>query len=256
MDIQVKVEGIGQVIAKEDSSLLDLSKEIYKDKYKKYLGARIDNQIYNLYKKVEDGMEIRFLDNRDVDGYRIYTKTISAIFIMACKELYPEAQVNIEHFIGPGLYVKLHRPYSLRFKQLQEIEKKMWEIIRADYEIERTVFSKEEAIEIFEKYGYQDKVRLFRTISKKEVSIYTIGSHVDSFHGYLAPSTGYIDEFRLKYYYPGALILFPSKKNNYDINNFVEQKKLAQVFEESSRWLDILDLAYVGSLNEKIQRGK
>lgn len=256
MDIQVKVEGIGQVIAKEDSSLLDLSKEIYKDKYKKYLGARIDNQIYNLYKKVEDGMEIRFLDNRDVDGYRIYTKTISAIFIMACKELYPEAQVNIEHFIGPGLYVKLHRPYSLRFKQLQEIEKKMWEIIRADYEIERTVFSKEEAIEIFEKYGYQDKVRLFRTIAKKEVSIYTIGSHVDSFHGYLAPSTGYIDEFRLKYYYPGALILFPSKKNNYDINNFVEQKKLAQVFEESSRWLDILDLAYVGSLNEKIQRGE
>ena len=256
MDIQVKVEGIGQVIAKEDSSLLDLSKEIYKDKYKKYLGARIDNQIYNLYKKVEDGMEIRYLDNRDVDGYRIYTKTISAIFIMACKELYPEAQVNIEHFIGPGLYVKLHRPYSLRFKQLQEIEKKMWEIIRADYEIERTVFSKEEAIEIFEKYGYQDKVRLFRTIAKKEVSIYTIGSHVDSFHGYLAPSTGYIDEFRLKYYYPGALILFPSKKNNYDINNFVEQKKLAQVFEESSRWLDILDLAYVGSLNEKIQRGE
>ncbi|MGI6382064.1 MAG: nucleoside kinase [Tissierellaceae bacterium] len=256
MDIQVKVEGIGQVIAKEDSSLLDLSKEIYKDKYKKYLGARIDNQIYNLYKKVEDGMEIRYLDNRDVDGYRIYTKTISAIFIMACKELYPEAQVNIEHFIGPGLYVKLHRPYSLRFKQLQEIEKKMWEIIRADYEIERTVFSKEEAIEIFEKYGYQDKVRLFRTIDKKEVSIYTIGSHVDSFHGYLAPSTGYIDEFRLKYYYPGALILFPSKKNNYDINNFVEQKKLAQVFEESSRWLDILDLAYVGSLNEKIQRGE
>ena len=132
----------------------------------------------------------------------------------------------------------------------------MWEIIRADYEIERTVFSKEEAIEIFEKYGYQDKVRLFRTIAKKEVSIYTIGSHVDSFHGYLAPSTGYIDEFRLKYYYPGALILFPSKKNNYDINNFVEQKKLAQVFEESSRWLDILDLAYVGSLNEKIQRGE
>ena len=113
MDIQVKVEGIGQVIAKEDSSLLDLSKEIYKDKYKKYLGARIDNQIYNLYKKVEDGMEIRFLDNRDVDGYRIYTRTISAIFIMACKELYPEAQVNIEHFIGPGLYVSYIGPIPL-----------------------------------------------------------------------------------------------------------------------------------------------
>lgn len=252
----VSVVGYGDVNLDEDTSLIELSKIVYKDDHKKYLGARIDNQIFNLNTIVKNDMEIEFLDNRDVDGYRIYSKTISAIFIMACKELYPEVRVNIEHFLGPGLYVELEKPYSIRFTQLKEIEKKMWEIIKQDYEIERKEFNKADAIEIFKENNYSDKVRLFSSIDKKHISIYTINNHIDSFHGYLAPSTGYIDEFKLKYYYPGALILFPSKKNNYNINDFVEQKKLAQILEESSRWLDILDLAHVGALNEKIQSGE
>lgn len=256
MKLKAEVIGIGEITVEKGSSLLNLSKELYKDDYKKYLGARINNQIYNLHKDIEEGMKIKFLDNRDVDGYRIYTKTISAIFIMACKELYPEAKVNIEHFLGPGLYVQLNKPHSIRFTQLREIEEKMWEIINEDYEIKREDYEKQEAIEMFRKEGYVDKVRLFNSIDKEKVSIYTINKHIDSFHGYLAPSTGYISEFKLKYYYPGAIILFPSKKNNYDTDNFVEEKKLAKVFEESSQWLDILDLAHVGSLNEKVKSGE
>lgn len=256
MKLKAEVIGIGEITVEKGSSLLNLSKELYKDDYKKYLGARINNQIYNLHKDIEEGMKIKFLDNRDVDGYRIYTKTISAIFIMACKELYPEAKVNIEHFLGPGLYVQLNKPHSIRFTQLREIEEKMWEIINEDYEIKREDYEKQVAIEMFRKEGYVDKVRLFNSIDKEKVSIYTINKHIDSFHGYLAPSTGYISEFKLKYYYPGAIILFPSKKNNYDTDNFVEEKKLAKVFEESSQWLDILDLAHVGSLNEKVKSGE
>lgn len=256
MKIKVNVVGLGEVQVDKGTSLLQLSKEIYKDQYKKYLGARINNQIYNLNKTIEEEIEIRFLDNRDVDGYRIYTKTISAVFIMACKELYPEATVKINHFIGPGLYVELDKEEGIRFTQLQEIEKKMKEIVEKDYDIVRIRHPKEEALKTFEKHGYTDKIRLFSSIDKKEVSIYKINDHIDSYHGYLAPSTGYVAEFKLKYYYPGALILFPSKKNNYNMDNFVEQKKLGKIFEESSRWLDILDLAYVGSLNEKVHNGE
>ena len=256
MEVQVRVLGVGDVKVTENMNLLELSKKIYKDDFKRYLGARINNQIYNLNTIIEDKMEIEFLDNKDVDGYRIYTKTISAIFIMACKELFPDVKVRIEHFLGPGLYVKLDKPYSIRFTELKEIEKKMWEIIKEDYVIERKRFIKSEAIKIFGEHGYVDKIRLFNSIDKESVSLYRICNHIDSFHGYLAPSTGYISEFKLKYYYPGAIILFPSKKNNYNMNHFVEQKKLAQVFEESSKWLDILDLAHVGSLNEKIHSGQ
>lgn len=256
MKIKVYVIGTGEVLIEENSSLEDLSKEIFKDSHKKYLGARINNEVFNLSKPVQDGMKIKFLDNRDVDGYRIYTKTISAIFIMACKELYPNAKVNIEHFLGPGLYADLGKTHSISFSNLEKIKKRMWEIIDSDYKIERKDYNKNDAIQIFKECGYDDKVRLFNSIEKGKVSVYRINNHIDFFHGYLAPSTGYISEFKLKYYYPGVLILFPSKKNNFNQNEFEEPKKLAKIFNEASTWLDILDLAYVGSLNEKINRGE
>lgn len=249
--LNVKVEGFGGLTVQDKTTLWDLSKMIYKDKYKRYLGARINNEIYNLSKKIENGMDISFLDNKDVDGYRIYTKTISAVFIMACKVLFPNTVVRIEHFLGPGLYAELEEKHSMSFRQVKEIENKMREIIESDYLIERKEYPKKDAIEIFNSYGYEDKVRLFNSIDRENVHIYRIGNHIDSFHGFLSPSTGYIDNFRLKYYYPGVIMLFPSKKNNYDMDNFKEQKKLAKIFGEANRWADILDLGYVGSLNEK-----
>lgn len=256
MAINVKVIGIGDVSVEDNSILLDLSKQVFGEDYKKYLGARINNQIYQLRKHVREGMEILFLDNKDVDGYRIYTKTISAIFIMACKELYKDANVTIEHFIGSGLYAELEHNRTITFSKTEEIENKMLEIISKDYEILRDDYTSEEAIKIFKEHGYEDKVRLFKSIEKEKVTIYKINDHIDSFHGYLAPSTGYVSQFKLKYYYPGVIMLFPSKKNEYDMNNFKEQKKLAKVFKEANNWLDILDLAYIGSLNDKTNKGE
>lgn len=255
MNINVQVVGAGPYTIQEGSTLLDLSKLVYGKEYKKYLGARINNEIYNLKKQAKDGMEINFLDNRDVDGYRIYTKTISAVFIMACKELYKDANVSIEHFLGPGLYAELEHNRTITFSKTEEIEKKMHEIVNKDYDIERFDYPKEEALKLFKKEGYEDKIRLLKSIDKKTVQIYKINDHIDSFHGYLAPSTGFVDEFKLKYYYPGVIMLFPSRKNEYDINNFKEQKKLAKVFKEANNWLEILDLAYIGSLNEKTNSG-
>ena len=128
----------------------------------------------------------------------------------------------------------------------------MRQIIELDYTIERTKYGREEAISIFEEIGYVDKVRLYNSIDREKFHIYKINQYIDAFHGYLAPSTGYVKMFQLKYYYPGVIILFPSKKNNYDMTDFTEQKKLAKIFKESNDWAEILDLSYVSSLNEKV----
>lgn len=253
--LNVYVDGYGDYSIKKGSNLLQLSKEIYGQSYKKYLGARINNEIYNLNKYVQADMKIKFLDVKDNDGDRIYTKTISAVFIMACKELYENIEVSIENFLGPGLYAEFEHNRNISFSKVKEIENKMREIIEKDYKIERVECSKEEAIKLFNEAGYEDKVRLLKSIDNEKASVYKINGHIDSFHGYLAPSTGFVKNFKLKYYYPGVIILFPRRNNDYDMNNFKEQKKLAKIFKESNDWLEIMDLAYIGSLNEKINRG-
>ena len=255
-DINVFVEEYGKLVVKEGSTLLQVATEVFKEDAKKYLGARIENEIFPLFKTVQEEQYIKFLTNRDVDGYRIYTKTISAVFIMACKELFPDKDAIIYHFLGPGLYAELDGKHNISFKETQEIEIKMNEIIQMDLPIIRKEYSREEAVKLFTDYGYFDKVRLINTLDREEFSIYNIGTHIDSFHGYLAPSTGYVSEFKLKYYYPGVIILFPSRKNNYNMEKFKDQKKLSKIFKESNTWSNILDMSNIGSLNEKINNNK
>ena len=256
MKVEINVLEFNRLEVEKGLSLFEISKLVFKENYKRYLGARIENRIYNLEKTIEENTSIEFLDNKDIDGYRIYTRTISAVFIMACKELYPQTKVSIEYFLGPGLYGKLGQGYPIDFNNLKEIEEKMREIIDKDYKIERIEYKRADALNIFRENGYADKLRLFEFIDKEWISIYKINGHYDSFHGYLAHSTGYVKDFKLKYYYPGVIILFPSKKNNYKLDDFKEQKQLARMFEDTSKWLDILDLSYVGSLNEKVKAGK
>ena len=151
MELKVFVEGVGELLVEEGAKLKDVSKKAFGSNYKRYLGAKIRNEVFNLNKQVDNHMYIKFLDITDVDGYRIYTKTISAVFIMACKELFPERVVRIEHFIGEGLYVEFEGDYSVTFKDIERIEEKMKEIVAKDYPITRKKVAKEEALELFKR---------------------------------------------------------------------------------------------------------
>lgn len=126
--IRVNVEGKGEFTVEKGSTLEDLSKMAFGKEYKKYLGARINNQIYHLQKSVKEGMNIRFLSIRDDDGNRIYARTISAVFIMACESLFPQCTVKIEHSIGEGIYAELEGGKSISFSEIRMIKEKMEEI--------------------------------------------------------------------------------------------------------------------------------
>lgn len=253
--IKVYVEGIGEVYAQKDTTLKELSKEVYGKDYKRYLGARINNEIYHMRKKVQEDMYIKFLDSSDKDGHRIYIRTISAVFIMACKEIFPDCTAKIEHSLGKGLYAELEKDKSINFSEIELIKSKMKEIVQRDIPIIREKVPYEEGMTLFQEHGHEDKIRLYNTLDREKIQIYRIGDHVDGFYGYLAPSTGYVDVFDLKYYYPGVIILFPTRKSQNKLPEFKEQKKLGKVFKQATEWADILDLAYVGSLNEKIYNG-
>lgn len=254
--MKVHVEGIGEVQVNQGSRLKEIAREAYKDEYRKYLGAKINNEVFNLNTFAREGESIEFFDIRDKDGYRIYTKTISAVFIMACKRLYPERRVQVQSFLGKGLYVEFEGDHSIDFRSIEKIKEEMKTIIEKDYDIYRELVPKDEAIALFQANNYEDKIRLIETLKREETHVYHIGEHVDTFHGFLAPSTSFVEVFDLKYYYPGALIVFPTSKSNYQLPKFKELNKLAKVFKEANEWGDIMDLAYIGSLNEKVLNGE
>ena len=238
-----------------EESLYEIIKRMFPD-YKKYLGARVANEVKSLYYRPTEGAEIQLIDITDPDGYRIYSKTLSLVFIMATKELFPESNAKIEHALGSGLYATFDDQRPFTFDDLKIITSKMEEIIDSDYPIIRDDIDSNIAYSLFEKFGYQDKIKLFKSLGKDRIDIYNINGHIDTFHGYLAPTTGYANVFELKYYYPGVLIFYPNRSSDGKIPEVKELKKLAKVFEESSEWSEIMNLSDVGSLNEKILQGQ
>lgn len=253
--IRIFVDGIGEVYVNEGSTLEDVSKQVYESNYKKYLGARVNNQIYHLRKDAKENMYIKFLDISSQDGYRIYTRTISAVFIMACGKVFPKCTAKIEHFLGEGLYAELEEGHSISFSEIEKLKEEMEKIIKQDLPIIREKLPFDEAMAAFEKFNHDDKIRLYKTLDREEIQTYNIDGYVDGFYGYLAPSTSYVNVFDLKYYYPGVIILFPNRYSNNKLPEFKEQKKLGKVFKEANDWARILDLNYVSSLNEKILSG-
>ena len=254
--IKVYIDGIGKVFVDENTSLEDISKEVFGDRYKEYFGARISNEIFHLSKKVSEGMYIKFLNIESKDGFRIYTRTITGVFVVACKQLYPDRSVRIDYSIGEGLYAEFVGDEKIEYRDITNIKEKMRELIEEDVLIDRIKYPVDEAMRLFEKHGHEDKIRLYNTLDRETVQVYRIGDHLDGFYGFLAPSTGYVEKFDLKFYYPGALILYPNRFSKGKVPEYKEQKQLAKVFSSATDWANMMDLGYVSSLNEKIENGK
>lgn len=254
-EIKVFVEGIGEVNINEDSTYEELAKLVFKDEYKKYLGARVDNEIVYLRKKVKEGKYIKFIDISDKDGHRIYGRTLVLVYIAACEKVFSGYTVNIEHSLGKGMYTEVEGDKSISFKEISEIKRIMSELIEKDLPIFREKMSKDEAIKVFQNKGYDDKVRLYSTMDREFIDVYRLEDHIDTIYGYVAPSTGYLEAFDIKYYYPGAILLAPTQESKTSVPRFIEQRQLAKVFKEAEDWANILDLGYIGTLNDKILEG-
>ena len=218
--------------------------------------CRLNGEYYELFKPVnEDGnLELVYLcSTKSSIGYKIYNRTLQFIFIKASLDLFPNSVITIEHSIGEGVFGEIHKEEILNEEDLKRIKERMIEIINSDIPINKIKMKREEAIEIFNGYGMEDKVELLNHVSFEEVSLYELDGRYDYFYGQMAFSTGVIKAFDLIYYDPGFVLMSPKKENLEEISEFKENRKLSQIFMESEKWLNIIGVGEVGSLNTKVE---
>lgn len=238
---------------KENSNLYDIAKEIFKDDYKRYLAVKVNNRIQDLTsdKYVENDI-IEFLSLQDTDGHRIYVRTLTFIFIKACRDLFDSYNVLIEHSLNKGLYTEFSNIDDVNQEVIKRIKNRMNEIISMEKPINQKQLAIGEALEIFRRQGMQDKIELLEHLDSEYIRVYEIDGYYDNFYGYVAPNTNVIHKFDLKLFYPGIIINYPTKENNFELPEYIEQRKLSKVFKEAESWGKIMDVGYVGALNNKI----
>ena len=255
--ISLKINGVERKYSiKEGYSgilLEDIVKEL-EEFHKGYIAiAVIGNKLRELNYIVENDCEIRFLDTTNADGARVYSRTMSFIFIMACNELFKDIRVTVEHSLSNGLYCDVHIDRKLEEKDIELIKQRMKEIIKNNYKIEKISTNREEAIDIFENYSMDEKAQLLKYKEYDDVKIYKCNQHIDHFYGYMLPSTGYVKTFDLKYYENGVIVLGPSEEDKTIPIEFKPQPKLANIYKEAEQWSKLIGIDKVTTLNKIIE---
>lgn len=175
-----------------------------------YIAATIDGEIVSLNYKIKDNDEINLIDRYSDIGNSIYVDTLSLIFILATKKVFHDKniRVNLEFSIGNGLYTTIENS-NITHECIKEIEEEMYNIINRDISIEKELVSNKVAKSLFEAEGYYEKIDLLESLNKKQVEIAIVDGKVFTFDNILAPSTSYIDKFKIISYYPGIVIMYP-----------------------------------------------
>jgi threonyl-tRNA synthetase len=112
-------------------------------------------------------------------------------------ELFPDTQCGIGPPTDDGFFYDflVSRPFTP--EDLKAIEKKMAHIVKQNRPIEKKLFPKAEALELFEKKGQTLKCELIREKAGETVQCYTMGDFVDFCLGPHLPSTKEIKAFKL-----------------------------------------------------------
>ncbi|NLL04711.1 MAG: nucleoside kinase [Clostridiaceae bacterium] len=240
----------------EGISLLELSND-FTGKYKSVIvAAKVDNDIKELSFHLYNNANIEFIDLTNDDGMRIYRRSLSFVLIKAVNDLYPDRKVIISHSISKGIFCEVNGDTPLTAEEVSKIEDRMRELIERKIPFVKKILSLDEAREIFRKTGRLDRFSAVEYRKKSYVTIYNCDGFEDYFYGYMAPDTGYLKKFALKFYSPGLIMMFPDKTNPDIIPKFKEQKKLFSIFKEYKNWGRILGVANVGSLNALVKENK
>jgi uridine kinase len=214
--------------------------------------AKLNGKMYEMTTTLNEEGEFDVVNIETNIGHRTYVRTLQFIFIKSTLDLFPEAKISIEHSLNKGIFGEIHKNSPLNEEDIEKIKARMKELIQKNIPIRKVSVRKQEAIEIFKKYGMEDKVRLLNHVNYDSVKLYELDGRYDYFYGSMGYSTGIIKIFDIIYYEPGFILRFPKEQNPYELPEIVDNKKLTKIFYETERWGQILGVADVGSLNDKV----
>jgi threonyl-tRNA synthetase len=165
---------------------------------KKALAGKVDGQLYDLKRPIEQDGAIEIVTQDSADALEILRHSSAHLMAQAIKRLYKNVKLGVGPVIEGGFYYDVDIEESLTPEDLPLIEKEMKKIINENIEIVRKEVSRDEAVQLYKEIGDEYKLELIEAIPAGEtVTIYEQGDFFDLCRGVHVPSTGKLKEFKL-----------------------------------------------------------
>ncbi len=196
----------------ESSSAFDLASSISRGLAKVAVAAEINAVLSDLSTRLEDGDTVRIITADSDEGRHVLRHSTAHVMAQAVTDLFPSAKFTIGPAIEHGFYYDFDLGgQAFTESDLERVEQRMREIVKADQPFVRSVVQADEALRLFADQPYKreiiERVRsggadgadAAEVGSADEVSLYRNSeSFVDLCLGPHVPSTSRLGHFKLQ----------------------------------------------------------
>ena len=179
-------------------SVYDVAAEIGPGLAKATLAGNVDGQLVDAAYVMDSDATLSIITDKNEEGLEVIRHSCAHLLAQAVKELFPSAQITIGPVIDDGFFYDIDYEPHFTPDDLTAIEKKMEELARADFKVERSVKSRDDAVKFFRDMGEEYKAQIIEDIpANEDLSLYQQGDFIDLCRGPHVPSTGKIKAFKL-----------------------------------------------------------
>lgn len=183
----------------EGTTFFDILKGRDREILKKSVAVRVDGVLKDLRSalKGDSAVKVDPVTSDSKEGLEILRHSASHVMAQAVKSLYGNVLLAIGPAIEDGFYYDFDTEKPFTPEDLEKIEGKMKEIVKADYRFEGEVLSKRDALDLFAGMNEKYKEEIISGLTDATVSVYKQDNFTDLCRGPHVPSTGYVKAFKL-----------------------------------------------------------
>ena len=221
---------------------------------KKYYVCLVNGRVRELTYPLTKNATLEFLDLTSSEAGKVYEASLRYVIALAFYNCYPKAKIRLSYNVSRSMFCEsISNDFIIDLKVVNAIKQEVARIINEDIPFERTTVSKQEAADIYEKYGMLDKLDILSYRPDKDVHLSKCGNYLNYMHAYTVPSTGYLKDYVLHLYSPGIIIQYPRYELGGIIPKFEDAPVYGKTINQAYNWAKLTDCQTIYDINTHVK---
>lgn len=180
-------------------SVMDVAADIGPGLAKATIAGLINGQPADAGDLIEQDASLNIVTTRDELGLEVLRHSCAHLLGHAIKQLWPDAKMAIGPVIENGFYYDIDLDRPLMDDDLAELEKRMLELAKTNYEVVKKKVSWQEAVDVFQERGEPYKIEILeRDIARDDrPGLYHHQEYIDMCRGPHVPNMQFCHYFKL-----------------------------------------------------------
>ena len=180
-------------------SVLQVASDISSGLAKATIAGVVNDQLVDACELIEADSTLRIITAKDDEGLEILRHSCAHLMGHAIKQLWPDVKMAIGPTIDNGFYYDIDADFPLNDEEIKQLEKRMAQLAKKNYRVEKKVGSWQLARDTFVERGEEYKIQILDENIPKDSTpaLYHHEEYIDMCRGPHVPSMKFCQNFKL-----------------------------------------------------------